>query len=197
MPDKASGNTGTSGPKPSPNDQGQSEQRPTNADKDILERAEKALEAVNNAASTVRTLFFYLLLGTYIGIIIGSTTHEQLLRVSPVTLPLLNVQLPITAFYKYTPVATSTCPFQLPAISSSNGAQAAHVPKASWRGVGSGIKGSRERVKNAAGQLPLRATIGGQPSPAYVVVAGHNGHMHHHCLSLRASALGAIPFFAF
>jgi hypothetical protein len=45
----------------------------------------------------------FLLLGAYIGIIIVSTTDEQLLRISPVTLPLLNVQLPIRGFYILVP----------------------------------------------------------------------------------------------
>src|SRR5688500_2445767 len=68
--------------------------------KDLLERAEKALEAANTAAGMVHNLYLsFLLLGTYIGIIIASTTDEQLLRVSSVTLPLLNVAMPILGFY--------------------------------------------------------------------------------------------------
>jgi hypothetical protein len=68
--------------------------------KDLLERAEKALEAANTAAGMVHNLYItFLLLGTYIGIIIASTTDEQLLRVSSVTLPLLNVAMPILGFY--------------------------------------------------------------------------------------------------
>jgi hypothetical protein len=71
---------------------------------DRRERAEKALAAANEAAHTVSNLYIiFLLLGTYIGIIIASTTDEQLLRVSPVTLPLLNVQLPIRGFYIFVP----------------------------------------------------------------------------------------------
>jgi hypothetical protein len=104
MPDKMSKESGTSDPEHIPADQGQREKPPADADKGDLEQAEKSLEAVNNAASTARILFFtFLLLGTYIGIIIGSTTDEQLLRVSPVTLPLLNVQLPIRVFYAFVP----------------------------------------------------------------------------------------------
>jgi hypothetical protein len=104
MPDKMSKESGTSDPEHIPADQGQREKPPADADKGDLEQAEKSLEAVNNAASTARILFFtFLLLGTYIGIIIGSTTDEQLLRVSPVTLPLLNVQLPIRVFYAVVP----------------------------------------------------------------------------------------------
>ena len=40
-----------------------------------------------------------MLFDTYIDITIGSTTDKQLLKVSPVTLPILNIQLPIVAFY--------------------------------------------------------------------------------------------------
>lgn len=40
---------------------------------------------------------------SYIGITIASTTDEQLLLVSPVTLPLLNVDLPIVDFYVVVP----------------------------------------------------------------------------------------------
>ena len=76
----------------------------TPAGKDLLARAEKALEAANTAAGMVHNLYItFLLLGTYIGIIIASTTDEQLLRVSSVTLPLLNVALPILGFYIITP----------------------------------------------------------------------------------------------
>jgi uncharacterized protein YjbI with pentapeptide repeats len=71
---------------------------------DRRERAEKALAAANEAAHTVSNLYItFLLLGTYIGIIIASTTDEQLLRISPVTLPLLNVELPILGFYAFFP----------------------------------------------------------------------------------------------
>src|SRR5215217_5372281 len=104
MPGKISADSGNSDSERIPPEQGQAEKRPADDDQDKLERAEKSLEAVNNAASTVRTLFFtFLLLGTYVGVIIGSTTDEQLLRISPVTLPILNVQLPIKAFYAIVP----------------------------------------------------------------------------------------------
>ena len=69
-----------------------------------LSRAERLLETVNDAARAVRIPFTtFLLLGTYIGVIIASTTDMQLLRISPVTLPLLNVELPILGFYLFTP----------------------------------------------------------------------------------------------
>jgi hypothetical protein len=72
--------------------------------KDRRERAEKALAAVNEAAHTVSNLYItFLLLEIYIGIIIASTNDKQLLRISSVTLPLLNVQLPIRSFYIFVP----------------------------------------------------------------------------------------------
>ena len=40
----------------------------------------------NDASHFARNVYItFLLLGTYIAVIIGSTTHEQLLKVSPVT----------------------------------------------------------------------------------------------------------------
>jgi hypothetical protein len=47
--------------------------------------------------------FTFLFLGTSVGVIISSTTDEQLLWVGAVTLPLLNVQLPIKVFYAIVP----------------------------------------------------------------------------------------------
>ena len=47
--------------------------------------------------------FSFLLLGTCIAVTIGSTTDVHLLKVSPVALPLLNVQLPIVGFYVVVP----------------------------------------------------------------------------------------------
>lgn len=43
------------------------------------------------------------MLADYIGVIIASTTHKQLLLISPITLPLLNVQWPIIGFYAVVP----------------------------------------------------------------------------------------------
>ena len=75
------------------------------ADKEAaLQSAEKALQAANESGSTVRNFYItFLLLGVYVGIIIASTTDCQLLLISPVTLPLLNVQLPILGFYIFVP----------------------------------------------------------------------------------------------
>jgi hypothetical protein len=70
----------------------------------LWERAERLRGAVDEAARLARNVYLsFLLLGTYIAIIIGSTTDMQLLKGSPVTLPLLNVQLPIVGFYAMVP----------------------------------------------------------------------------------------------
>jgi uncharacterized protein YjbI with pentapeptide repeats len=45
----------------------------------------------------------YLSLLLFVNFIIGSTTHEQILLVTPVTLPLLNVELPIVGFFAFMP----------------------------------------------------------------------------------------------
>src|SRR5262245_22907445 len=68
------------------------------------EQAERLRGAADEAARLAQNIYLsFLLLGTYIAIIIGSTTDVQLLKASPVTLPLLNVQLPIVGFYVVVP----------------------------------------------------------------------------------------------
>ena len=68
------------------------------------ERAERLRGAADEAARLAHNVYLsFLLLGTYIAVIIGSTTDVQLFKVSPVTLPLLNVQLPIVGFYVVVP----------------------------------------------------------------------------------------------
>lgn len=68
------------------------------------ERAERLRGAADEAARLAHSSYLsFLLLETYIAVIIGSTTDVQLLKVSPVTLPLLNVPLPIVGFYAVGP----------------------------------------------------------------------------------------------
>jgi hypothetical protein len=70
----------------------------------LRERVEQLRSAADGAARLSQTVYLsFLGLGTYIAVIIGSTTDVQLLKVSPVTLPLLNVQLPIVGFYVVVP----------------------------------------------------------------------------------------------
>lgn len=70
-----------------------------------LPNAEKMLETVRNEAAELRnfTITFLSLL-LYISLIVAATDHEQILRVSPVTLPLLNVNIPILGFYWFMPL---------------------------------------------------------------------------------------------
>jgi uncharacterized protein YjbI with pentapeptide repeats len=70
----------------------------------LWERTERLRGAADETARLTQAVYLsFLALGTYIAIIIGSTTDMQLLKVSPVTLPLLNVQLPIVEFYVIVP----------------------------------------------------------------------------------------------
>ena len=71
---------------------------------DAEKRANELRDAADRSAGLARNLYFtFLLLAAYIIVIIGSTTDEQLLRISPVTLPILNVGMPIVAFYALIP----------------------------------------------------------------------------------------------
>ncbi len=67
---------------------------------DVLEQ----LKDVRNEAAELRnfTITFLSLL-LYINIIIAGTDAEQILRIAPVTLPFLNVPLPIIGFYGFVP----------------------------------------------------------------------------------------------
>ena len=73
-------------------------------DPDPGARLDKLQDAANSASSHARNVYItFLLFGLYLAIIFGSTTHEQLLRQGPVTLPLLNVGLPLFGFYWIAP----------------------------------------------------------------------------------------------
>jgi uncharacterized protein YjbI with pentapeptide repeats len=65
---------------------------------------EKLLEAANSASQTVAALHVaFLAFVAYLGIIVWGTTHDDLLRISPVKLPILDVELPLTTFYSFVP----------------------------------------------------------------------------------------------
>lgn len=65
---------------------------------------EKLLEAANSASQTVAALHVaFLAFVTYLGVIVWGTTHDDLLRISPVKLPILDVELPLTNFYSFVP----------------------------------------------------------------------------------------------
>jgi hypothetical protein len=67
-------------------------------------RAARLQAAADTASAHIRNVYLtFLLFGLYLAIIFGATTHEQLLRAGPVTLPLLNVDLPLLGFYWVAP----------------------------------------------------------------------------------------------
>ena len=62
------------------------------------------LKAVNEASGKAFALWItFLTVGTYLAITIGTTTHLQLLLAGPVKLPLLGVDMPLFAFYRFAP----------------------------------------------------------------------------------------------
>jgi uncharacterized protein YjbI with pentapeptide repeats len=77
---------------------------PSRLPEDFGSRLDKLQDATNTASGHVRNVYLtFLLFGLYLAIIVGSTTHGQLLRASPVTLPLLEVGLPLVGFYWVAP----------------------------------------------------------------------------------------------
>ncbi len=79
-------------------------QRPVAPEPDLGARLDKLQDAANTASSHARNVYVtFLLFGLYLAIIFGATTHEQLLREGPVTLPLLSVALPLFGFFWIAP----------------------------------------------------------------------------------------------
>jgi uncharacterized protein YjbI with pentapeptide repeats len=65
---------------------------------------EKLLDSANSASQTVAALHIaFIAFAAYLGVIVWGTTHEDLLRISPVKLPILDVELPLTTFYSFVP----------------------------------------------------------------------------------------------
>jgi len=65
---------------------------------------EKLLEAANSASQTVAALHVaFMAFVVYLGVIVWGTTHKDLLLISPVKLPILDVELPLTTFYGFVP----------------------------------------------------------------------------------------------
>ena len=61
--------------------------------------------AVNSASSTAGGIWLsFLTFMAYLTMAVGSVNHEALLRESPITLPVLNVQLPLVAFFWIAPL---------------------------------------------------------------------------------------------
>jgi hypothetical protein len=66
---------------------------------------EQSIADFTAAARDVRAFFFgFLSIAAYIAVIVAGTTDLQLVRVDPVTLPLVNVEVPILGFYVLVPL---------------------------------------------------------------------------------------------
>lgn len=79
-----------------------------------VEAAEKLLSAVNGAAGAAgRRHLTFITLCVYVLIIIASTTDVMLLKISPVKLPLLDVEIPIEGFYAVAPWLVALLHFDL------------------------------------------------------------------------------------
>jgi uncharacterized protein YjbI with pentapeptide repeats len=68
------------------------------------ENLDKIKDAVADSANTARnTWILFLSFGTYLAVAVGSVTHRQLLLEEPIRLPLLDVDLPLVAFFVIAP----------------------------------------------------------------------------------------------
>ncbi|ASF48309.1 pentapeptide repeat-containing protein [Methylovulum psychrotolerans] len=66
--------------------------------------ASEMLDSVRTEAAELRSFTItFLSLLIYLSLIVVATDHEQILRVDPVTLPLLDVKIPIVGFYQFMP----------------------------------------------------------------------------------------------
>jgi hypothetical protein len=86
----------------------------TQAEETLRRQIDNLQAAAGEASAHTRNLYlFFLSFGLYLAIIFGSTTHEQLLRETPVTLPLFNVELPLKGFYWVAPALLVLLHFNL------------------------------------------------------------------------------------
>lgn len=71
---------------------------------EIKDRLHDAQRATDQSCAHVGKLYLtFLLFGFYFAITVLSTTHEQLLKETPIELPLLKVELPLLCFYVLAP----------------------------------------------------------------------------------------------
>jgi alkanesulfonate monooxygenase SsuD/methylene tetrahydromethanopterin reductase-like flavin-dependent oxidoreductase (luciferase family) len=71
--------------------------------------AEALAAALNHSSERAQTLWFsFLTFMLYLAIAIGTTTHRMLFREDPLNLPVLNIPLPLVAFYILTPIIYSS-----------------------------------------------------------------------------------------
>jgi len=76
----------------------------SNGEPDTKE-AKDFVDALNHSAERVQTLWFsFLTFMLYLAIATGTTTHRMLFLESPLNLPVLNITLPLLAFYILTPI---------------------------------------------------------------------------------------------
>jgi hypothetical protein len=74
-------------------------------DEPDTKEAKDFVDALNHSAERVQTLWFsFLTFMIYLAIATGTTTHRMLFLESPLNLPVLNIALPLVAFYILTPV---------------------------------------------------------------------------------------------
>ncbi|WGJ14131.1 pentapeptide repeat-containing protein [Methylocapsa sp. D3K7] len=76
--------------------------------------AEALAASLNHSAERVQTLWFsFLIFMLYLAIATGTTTHRMLFLESPLNLPVLNIPLPLLAFYILTPIIFVTFHFYM------------------------------------------------------------------------------------
>jgi hypothetical protein len=67
--------------------------------------AEALVGSLNRSAEQSQTLWLsFLTFGLYVAIAAGTTTHVMLLRADPLSLPVLNIPLPLIGFYVLAPI---------------------------------------------------------------------------------------------
>lgn len=71
---------------------------------DLTAHALELRDAINESSQHVRNVFVvFILFSIYLSTIISSTTDKHLLLITPITLPILQTELPIVGFYKTIP----------------------------------------------------------------------------------------------
>jgi hypothetical protein len=73
-------------------------------EKSLKDRLEDLVQAANTSAIHTNASFLtFMFVLTYVALAIGSTTDEQLLRVSSLTMPLVGIKLPVVGFFVVAP----------------------------------------------------------------------------------------------
>ena len=79
--------------------------RKDTGDSNDFQELQRTAASANEAAQLVRRVYLtFLLVGVYLAILVGATTHEQLLRGTGAILPVVQLQLPIMAVYIVAPI---------------------------------------------------------------------------------------------